>query len=124
MKNISKNLQNENANEFSNFINKTDINSSDVNFGNQLLGFLTGSKENLRNLANDIGADLGINSGLIKQLLPMIAPMIVGYFNNGSNQNPLSIVTKFLDKDGDDSIIDDVMGLASNFLYLFKRNLL
>ena len=85
MKNISKNLQNENANEFSNFINKTDINSSDVNFGNQLLGFLTGSKENLRNLANDIGADLGINSGLIKQLLPMIAPMIVGYFNNGSN---------------------------------------
>lgn len=50
--------------------------------GNELLGVLTGSKENSRALASDIGSQLGISADSIKTLLPMIAPMIAGMLNN------------------------------------------
>jgi len=39
--------------------------------GNELLGVLTGSKENSRALASDVGSQLGISADSIKTLLPM-----------------------------------------------------
>lgn len=114
MKNAGKNLQGENSSDFLNLINKTDINSQNIDLGNKILGFLTGSKENSRNLANDVSKDLGVSYDSIKQLLPMIASAVAGFLGK-QDSNPLSIVTKFLDKNGDGSVMDDVLSIAGKF---------
>ena len=94
--------------------------------GNELLGVLTGSKENSRALASDVGSQLGISADSIKALLPMIAPMIAGMLNNqlkasnlqGSTDSSsmMSMLTQFLDQNKDGSIVDDIFRIAGNFL--------
>ena len=94
--------------------------------GNELLGVLTGSKENSRALASDIGSQLGISADSIKTLLPMIAPMIAGMLNNqlkasnlqdsADNGSMMSMLTQFLDQNKEGSIVDDIFRIAGNFL--------
>ena len=94
--------------------------------GNELLGVLTGSKENSRALASDIGSQLGISADSIKTLLPMIAPMIAGMLNNqlkasnlqgsADSGSMMSMLTQFLDQNKDGSIVDDILRIAGNFL--------
>ena len=94
--------------------------------GNELLGVLTGSKENSNALASDIGSQLGISADSIKTLLPMIAPMIAGMLNNqlkasnlqgsADSGSMMSILTQFLDQNKDGSIVDDIFRIAGNFL--------
>ena len=95
--------------------------------GNELLGVLTGSKENSRALASDIGSQLGISADSIKTLLPMIAPMIAGMLNNqlkasnlqgsaADSGSMMSMLTQFLDQNKDGSIVDDIFRIAGNFL--------
>ena len=94
--------------------------------GNELLGVLTGSKENSNALASDVGSQLGISADSIKTLLPMIAPMIAGMLNNqlkasnlqGSTDNGsmMSMLTQFLDQNKDGSIVDDIFRIAGDFL--------
>lgn len=93
--------------------------------GNELLGVLTGSKENSRALASDVGSQLGISADSIKTLLPMIAPMIAGMLNNqlkasnlqgsADNGSMLSMLTQFLDQNKDGSIVDDIFRIAGDF---------
>lgn len=93
--------------------------------GNELLGVLTGSKENSRALASDVGSQLGISADSIKALLPMIAPMIAGMLNNqlkasnlqGSTDSGsmMSMLTQFLDQNKDGSIVDDIFRIAGDF---------
>ena len=93
--------------------------------GNELLGVLTGSKENSRALAGDVGSQLGISADSIKTLLPMIAPMIAGMLNNqlkasnlqdsADNGSMMSMLTQFLDQNKDGSIVDDIFRIADNF---------
>ena len=93
--------------------------------GNELLGVLTGSKENSRALASDVGSQLGISADSIKTLLPMIAPMIAGMLNNqlkasnlqdsADNGSMMSMLTQFLDQNKDGSIVDDIFRIAGNF---------
>ena len=93
--------------------------------GNELLGVLTGSKENSRALASDVGSQLGISADSIKALLPMIAPMIAGMLNNqlkasnlqgSADSGPMmSMLTQFLDQNKDGSIVDDIFRIADNF---------
>jgi len=93
--------------------------------GNELLGVLTGSKENSRALASDVGSQLGISADSIKTLLPMIAPMIAGMLNNqlkasnlqdsADNGSMMSMLTQFLDQNKDGSIMDDIFRIAGNF---------
>ncbi|CAD7289477.1 hypothetical protein LMG7974_01549 [Campylobacter majalis] len=97
-------------------------NELDVKRGNELLGFLTGSKDNSRALANEVGSSLGLDANAIKSLLPMIAPLVAGLLNrqvsssSASNSNDLmSVMISFLDKNKDGSIIDDVLKIAGNF---------
>lgn len=107
-------------------ISRADIQNPDISQGNDLLGFLTGSKENSRALAGDVGSQLGIDANSIKQLLPMIAPLVAGLFNkqvgasnfsqNGANANDLtSMLTNFIDQNNDGSIVDDLFKIAGNF---------
>ena len=93
--------------------------------GNELLGVLTGSKENSNALASDVGSQLGISADSIKTLLPMIAPMIAGMLNNqlkasnlqdsADNGSMMSMLTQFLDQNKDGSIVDDIFRIAGNF---------
>ena len=92
--------------------------------GNELLGVLTGSEENSRALASDIGSQLGISADSIKTLLPMIAPMIAGMLNNqlkasnlqdsADSGSMMSMLTQFLDQNKDGSIVDDIFRIADN----------
>lgn len=96
-----------------------------VTEGNELLGVLTGSKENSRALASDVGSQLGISADSIKTLLPMIAPMIAGMLNNqlkasnlqdsADNGSMMSMLTQFLDQNKDGSIVDDIFRIAGDF---------
>ena len=93
--------------------------------GNELLGVLTGSEENSRALASDMGSQLGISADSIKTLLPMIAPMIAGMLNNqlkasnlqdsADSGSMMSMLTQFLDQNKDGSIVDDIFRIAGDF---------
>lgn len=93
--------------------------------GNELLGVLTGSKENSSALASDIGSQLGISADSIKTLLPMIVPMIAGMLNNqlkasnlqdsADSGSMMSMLTQFLDQNKDGSIVDDIFRIAGDF---------
>ena len=93
--------------------------------GNELLGVLTGSKENSNALASDVGSQLGISADSIKTLLPMIAPMIAGMLNNqlkasnlqgsADSGSMMSMLTQFLDQNKDGSIVDDIFRIAGDF---------
>lgn len=97
---------------------------ADKSRGNTILGELMGSKDESRALAADVGSQLGIDVGAIKSLLPMLAPLVLGGLNKqaGSSLSSsdtgglTSMLSSFLDKDGDGSIADDLLGMASKFL--------
>ncbi len=100
--------------------------------GNDLLGYITGSREGSREIASQVSKNTGISSSIIKNLLPMIAPMIIGSLgkgmfggggssslNNTSSRGGRSSgggLMSILDFDNDGSVIDDVAGLAMKFL--------
>ena len=102
-----------------------DPQSLNVSDGNNLLGILTGSKDNSRALASDVGSQLGLDANSIKTLLPMIAPVIAGMLNkqigasnltaNTDTNSITSMLTKFIDQNNDGSIVDDLVRIAGNF---------
>lgn len=97
----------------------------DISQGNDLLGVFTGSKDNSRALASDVGSQLGVDVGSIKTLLPMIAPIIAGMLNkqvgtssslSGNDANSIaSMLAKFIDQNNDGNIVDDLVRIAGNF---------
>ncbi|MCR4942645.1 MAG: DUF937 domain-containing protein [Campylobacter sp.] len=102
-------------------------NIDDTERGNELLSYLTGSKDNSRQLASNVGSQLGIDASTIKSLLPMIAPLVAGLFNKqvsaanlNQNSNDLtSMLTNFIDQNNDGSIVDDLFRMAGGF---FRRS--
>ncbi len=95
-----------------------------VQDGNALLGEILGSKDASRSLASRVGSELGIDAGQIKKLLPLIAPVVAGLLNKktrtasrgkGDSASMLSSLSSLIDKDGDGSVADDVLGLAGRF---------
>lgn len=97
---------------------------ADKDRGNAILGELMESKDESRTLASNIGSQLGLDVSSIKNLLPMIAPLVLGGLNKqaGSNLGSrdtgglTSMLSGFLDQDGDGSIADDLLGMAGKFL--------
>jgi hypothetical protein len=96
--------------------------------GNDILSQLTGSKENSREVAKQVEQETGVSSTIIKSMLPMLAPMIIGALtktsapsmgNTMSSQGSgmTDMLTNLIDQDNDGSIIDDVMGMATKFLF-------
>jgi len=89
--------------------------------GNDLLGYITGSREGSREIASQVSQKTGVDSSIIKSLLPMIAPLIIGSLGKGmmggGNQSSSSSgLLDMLDFDNDGSVIDDVAGLAMKYL--------
>jgi hypothetical protein len=101
--------------------------------GAGILGHVFGGKE--QNIAQAVSSKSGIDAGSAMNLLKMAAPVVMGYLgkqakqqnvtdgngigdllggmlgNGGSNDQ--SLVTKLLDADGDGSVIDDIIGMAT-----------
>jgi len=99
-----------------------------TNMGNEILSELTGSKENSRKVAKHLQEETGISDSIIKSILPMLAPMIIGALtkksmptlNNNSTQDSSGIegmLRNLIDQDNDGSMIDDVMGMATKFIF-------
>ncbi len=103
---------------------------STVTDGNAILGHLLGSKQVSREVASRASQNTGIDSGILKKMLPIVATMVMGGMSKqsgaggllgsllGGNQSRQSsgiesMLSSFLDQDGDGSIADD---LLSKFL--------
>ena len=89
--------------------------------GNDLLGYITGSKEGSREIASQVSKKTGVSSSIIKSLLPMLAPLIIGslgkgMLGGGNSGSSSSGLINMLDFDHDGSVIDDVAGLAMKYL--------
>jgi hypothetical protein len=110
------------------------LGSNDVlNDGAGILGHIFGGKE--QNVAKAVSAKSGIDMNSALNLLKMAAPVIMGYLGKQSRKNNVSdvggiqnllgsllgsgaqkeqsLITSILDADGDGSVIDDIIGMAT-----------
>jgi hypothetical protein len=91
--------------------------------GDDLLGYITGSREGSREIASQVSEKTGVSSSIIKSLLPMLAPLIIGSLGKGmmggsstTESSAGSGLINMLDFDHDGSVMDDVAGLAMKYL--------
>lgn len=99
-----------------------------INDGNAILGHLFGSKDVSRQVASRSAEKSGIGAAVLKKMLPVVATMVMGSLSKqrsapgsaltdllgGGQQQAAakpSLLTSFLDADGDGSIADDLMGM-------------
>lgn len=110
--------------------------------GAGILWHLLGDKQN--NAAQMISQTSGLDNGKVMSLMTMLAPIVMGVLGktkqqsgldvgglmgllantrqSQENQNPMmSLVTRFLDSDGDGSMMDDVANMGMNMLSGFFR---
>ncbi len=95
--------------------------------GNDLLGYITGSREGSREVASQVSKKTGFDLSIIKGLLPMLAPLIIGSLGKGMlggggsslapSNNSGGGLMGMLDFDNDGSVIDDVAGLAMKYIF-------
>jgi len=101
-------------------------NSSTLSDGNAILGHLLGSKQVSRQVAGNAAQNTGIDSSILKKMLPIVATLVMGGMGKQSGAGGVlsallggsqsrqssgmeSMLTSFLDQDGDGSIVDDLM---------------
>lgn len=105
--------------------------------GTGILWHLLGDKQN--GAANMISQTSGLDASKVMSLMTMLAPIVMGALGktkqqsgldigglmgllsnthqNQANQNPMmGLVTRFLDSDGDGSMMDDVASMGMNML--------
>jgi len=107
--------------------------SDEMKDGAGILGHVFGGKE--QNVAQAVSAKSGMDMSSVMSLLQMAAPVVLGYLGKQSRQDNVSdaggienmlggllgggaqqeqnLVSQLLDADGDGSVIDDLMGMAS-----------
>jgi hypothetical protein len=92
---------------------------------------------------NQISKSVGLDAGVVGNILALAAPLVMGFLgqqkkdqgldvkgvvnivNTTTQQAPqqeMGLIQKFLDRDGDGSILDDVMDIGSKFLGSFFSN--
>ncbi len=96
-----------------------------VEEGNNILSYITGSKEKSTQIASAVAEQTGFDLSSIKKLLPIVAPLIMGTLGKAmsgsqsasadSISSQESSLLSFLDFDNDGSVIDDVIGMAGKF---------
>ncbi len=108
-------------------------NDSLLSDGAGILGHVFGGKE--ETIAQAVSKKKGIDMSSAMNLLKMAAPVVMGYLGKKARQNKMSdsndigslvgsllgggaqkeqsLVTQLLDADGDGSVIDDLIGMAS-----------
>ena len=96
--------------------------------GNDILSYITGSKEGSREVASQVSKKTGFDMSLIKSLLPMLAPLVIGSLSKGIASDDVPVNMKpsgsnngsligMLDFDNDGSIMDDVASLAMKYIF-------
>ena len=103
--------------------------------GNGILGHLLGSKDASRALAGRTSQQTGLSEDLLKKMLPVVASLAMGALSKNAAEtgiaarasapgaarpggDVLKLLTPLLDANGDGSVVDDLLGMASKF---FKR---
>jgi len=98
--------------------------------GNSILGHIFGNKDVSRHVTKEAAKKTGIGGTLLKKMLPVVATMVMASLgkkmfgdNSAATQQQSGggiggLLTQFLDKDNDGSMIDDVLGMA--FKMAFK----
>jgi hypothetical protein len=91
-----------------------------VTDGNAILGHILGSKEASRAVADRAAAQTGISADILKRLLPIAATLVMGSLakqRSGASSMGMtgggdifSMLTPMLDRNGDGSAVDDVLG--------------
>lgn len=92
-----------------------------VSDGNRILGHILGSKDTSRAVAAQASARTGIGAEVLKKLLPIAATMVMSSLakQRTSQSHPaasagsgglLDMLSPMLDRDGDGSIVDDLLG--------------
>jgi len=109
--------------------------SAAVDEGNAILGHVFGNKDVSRNVAGHAAEATGVDSGIVKKLLPLVATAVMGALSKETTNSPLagnsglglnnllggdnsavsSLVTSFLDADGDGDVTDDLLNMAKKF---------
>jgi hypothetical protein len=102
---------------------------SAVTDGNGILGHLLGSKDASREVAGRAAAQTGLSADVLKRMLPLAATLMMGALskqssNASSTPAPLgdtsggigAMLTPFLDRNRDGSIIDDVTSMIGGFI--------
>ncbi|MCF6251651.1 MAG: DUF937 domain-containing protein [Methylococcaceae bacterium] len=106
-----------------------------VDEGNAILGHVFGNKDVSRNVADQAAQASGVDSGIVKMLLPLVATTVMGALSKETANNPSlgsggldvnnllggdsspvsSLITSFLDADGDGDVTDDLLNMAKKF---------
>ncbi len=101
--------------------------------GNSILGHILGNKDASRNLASQVASETGLGTSLIKKMLPQAAALLMGalgqqgqsggalsqlagMLSGGQKSQGSSLLIRFLDRDNDGSIVDDLMAMAAKQL--------
>ena len=89
--------------------------------GNAILGHVLGSKDASRALAGQAAAQTGLGADVLKKLLPIAATLVMGSLAKqrsgqtnvaaaGGAGDLIGMLTPMLDKDGDGSAVNDILG--------------
>jgi hypothetical protein len=123
----------------SNLSNAFSSNASNImQDGMKILGHVLGSTQ--QPAQNQISKGVGVSSELVGNILSMAAPLVLEFLGQKKKeqgldvkgivnivqttaqqapQKEMSMIEKFLDRNGDGSIVDDVMDIGSKFLSSF-----
>jgi len=102
---------------------------SAVTDGNGILGHVLGSKNASREVASRAAAQTGLSADVLKRMLPLAATLMMGAFSKQSGNASATtaalgnsgggigaMLTPFLDRNRDGSIIDDVTSMIGGFI--------
>ncbi|HET9371436.1 MAG TPA: DUF937 domain-containing protein [Vicinamibacterales bacterium] len=88
--------------------------------GNGILGHIFGSKDVSRQVAAQAASQTGLSADVLKRLLPIAATMVMGSLATQQMRGApagaagggdlFSMLTPMLDRNGDGSVMDDVLG--------------
>jgi hypothetical protein len=102
--------------------------SSAVTDGNGILGHLLGSKDASREVAVRAAAQTGLSADVLKRMLPLAATLMMGAFSKqsgnassttaalGNSGGIGAMLTPFLNRNRDGSIVDDVTSMIGGFI--------
>ncbi|GAB4132882.1 MAG: DUF937 domain-containing protein [Raineya sp.] len=136
---LNKALDQHDGSLLNNLSNAFSSNASNImQDGMKILGHVLGSTQ--QPAQNQISKGVGVSSELVGNILSMTAPLVLEFLGQKKKeqgldvkgivnivqttaqqapQKEMSLIEKFLDKNGDGSIIDDIMGIGSKFLNNF-----
>ncbi|RYE85362.1 MAG: DUF937 domain-containing protein, partial [Myxococcales bacterium] len=91
---------------------------TNIGQGNSILGQIFGSKDTSRDVAQQAAQSTGIDAGILKKMLPILAMLAAGVMarRGGQGASGGGGLGGLLDRNGDGSSLDDLLGMAGKVL--------